>query len=295
MEPNMKRIVLFLATNLAIVLMLSVTMRLLGVEPYLTAQGLNLNSLLIFAAVMGFGGSFISLALSKWTAKMSVGAQVIEQPRTQEEIWLVQTVQRQAQAAGIGMPEVAIYDSPEVNAFATGMNKNNALVAVSTGLLRSMSRDEAEAVLGHEVSHVANGDMVTLALIQGVVNTFVMFLSRVIGHTVDRVVFKNEQGHGPAFFVTMIVAELILGILASIIVMWFSRQREFRADRGGADLAGRQKMIGALRALQRAHPAPLPDKMAAFGISGGVGGGLKRLFMTHPPLEERIAALEAAQ
>jgi heat shock protein HtpX len=287
--------VLFLATNLAIVLMLSVTMRLLGVEPYLTAQGLNLNSLLIFAAVMGFGGSFISLALSKWTAKMSVGAQVIEQPRTQEEIWLVQTVQRQAQAAGIGMPEVAIYDSPEVNAFATGMNKNNALVAVSTGLLRSMSRDEAEAVLGHEVSHVANGDMVTLALIQGVVNTFVMFLSRVIGHTVDRVVFKNEQGHGPAFFVTMIVAELILGILASIIVMWFSRQREFRADRGGADLAGRQKMIGALRALQRAHPAPLPDKMAAFGISGGVGGGLKRLFMTHPPLEERIAALEAAQ
>jgi heat shock protein HtpX len=291
----MKRIVLFLATNLAIVLMLSVTMRLLGVEPYLTAQGLNLTSLLIFAAVMGFGGSLISLAISKWTAKMAVGAQVIEQPRTQEEIWLVQTVQRQAQAAGIGMPEVAIYDSPEVNAFATGMNKNNALVAVSTGLLRSMSRDEAEAVLGHEVSHVANGDMVTLALIQGVVNTFVMFLSRVIGHTVDRVVFKNEQGHGPAFFVTMIIAEVILGILASVIVMWFSRQREFRADSGGASLAGRQKMISALRALQRAHPAPLPDKMAAFGISGGVGGGIKRLFMTHPPLEERIAALEAAR
>ena len=291
----MKRIVLFLATNLAIVLMLSVTMRLLGVEPYLTAQGLNLNSLLIFAAVMGFGGSLISLALSKWTAKMSVGAQVIESPRTPEEIWLVETVRRQAQAAGIGMPEVAMYDSPEVNAFATGMNKNNALVAVSTGLLRTMSRDEAEAVLGHEITHVANGDMVTLALIQGVVNTFVMFLSRVIGHVVDRVVFKTERGHGPAFFVTMIVAELVLGILASIIVMWFSRQREFRADRGGATLAGRQKMIGALQALQRAHPAPLPDKMAAFGISGGVGGGLKRLFMTHPPLEERIAALKAAQ
>ncbi len=291
----MKRIVLFIGTNLAIVLMLSITMRLLGVEPYLTAQGLNLNSLLIFAAVMGFGGSLISLALSKWTAKMAVGAKVIEQPRSQEELWLVETVRRQARAAGIGMPEVAIYDSPEVNAFATGMNKNNALVAVSTGLLRSMNRDEAEAVLGHEVSHVANGDMVTLALIQGVVNTFVMFLSRVIGHTVDRVVFKNEEGHGPAFFVTMIVAEVILGILASIIVMWFSRQREFRADRGGANLAGRQKMIAALQALQRAHPAPLPDKMAAFGISGGVGGGIKRLFMTHPPLEERIAALRAAE
>ncbi|MDA8260378.1 MAG: protease HtpX [Betaproteobacteria bacterium] len=291
----MKRIVLFLATNLAIVLVLSITMRLLGVEPYLNAQGLNLNSLLIFAAVMGFGGSFISLALSKWTAKMSVGAQVIETPGTSEEFWLVETVRRQAQAAGIGMPEVATYDSPEVNAFATGMNKNHALVAVSTGLLRNMSRDEAEAVLGHEISHVANGDMVTLALIQGVVNTFVMFLSRVIGHVVDRVVFKTERGHGPAFFVTMIVAELVLGILASIIVMWFSRQREFRADRGGAGLAGRQKMIAALQALQRAHPAPLPDKMAAFGIAGGMGGGLKRLFMTHPPLEERIAALQAGQ
>ena len=192
------------------------------------------------------------------------------------------------------MPEVAIYDSPEVNAFATGMNKNNALVAVSSGLLRSMSRDEAEAVLGHEVSHVANGDMVTLALIQGVVNTFVMFLSRVIGHLVDRVVFKTERGHGPAFFVTMIVAEMVLGILASMIVMWFSRQREFRADNGGATLAGRQKMIAALQRLGNLHPAPLPDKMAAFGIAGGMGGGLKRLFMTHPPLEERIAALQSA-
>jgi heat shock protein HtpX len=291
----MKRIVLFLATNLAIVLVLSVTMRLLGVEPYLNEQGLNLNALLIFAAVMGFGGSLISLAISKWTAKMSVGARVIETPGTSEEFWLVETVRRQAQMAGIGMPEVAVYDSPEVNAFATGMNKNNALVAVSTGLLRNMSRGEAEAVLGHEVSHVANGDMVTLALIQGVVNTFVMFFSRVIGHIVDKVVFKTERGQGPAFFVTMIIAELVLGILASIIVMWFSRQREFRADAGGASLAGRKNMIAALQALQRAHPAPLPDKMAAFGISGGVGGGLKRLFMTHPPLEERIAALQAAR
>jgi heat shock protein HtpX len=290
----MKRIFLFLATNMAIVLVLSITLRLLGVEPYLNEQGLNLSSLLIFAAVFGMGGSFISLAISKWSAKRAVGAQVIETPSTPDEIWLVNTVHAQAQAAGIGMPEVAIYDSPEVNAFATGMNKNNALVAVSSGLLRTMTRAEAEAVLGHEVSHVANGDMVTLALIQGVVNTFVMFLSRVIGHVVDRVVFKTERGHGPAFFVSMIVAELVLGILASMIVMWFSRRREFRADHGGATLAGRQKMIAALQALQRLHPAPLPDKMAAFGISGGVGGGLKRLFMTHPPLEERIAALQAA-
>ena len=290
----MKRIVLFLATNLAIVLVLSVTMRLLGVEPYLNANGLNLQALLIFAAVMGFGGAFISLAISKWTAKMSTGAKVITDPRTPEELWLVQTVARQAQATGIRMPEVAIYDSPDVNAFATGMTKNSSLVAVSTGLLRGMTREEAEAVLGHEVSHAANGDMVTMALIQGVVNTFVMFLSRVIGHTVDKVVFKNERGHGPAFFITVIVAELVLGILASIIVMWFSRQREFRADRGGASLAGRQAMINALKRLGSLHPQPLPDKMAAFGIAGGVGGGLKRLFMTHPPIEERIAALEAA-
>ncbi|TCJ12260.1 protease HtpX [Parasulfuritortus cantonensis] len=289
----MKRILLFLATNLAIVFVLSVTMRLLGVEPYLDAQGLNLGALLVFAAVMGFGGAFISLAISKWTAKMSVGAQVIAEPRSAEERWLVQTVARQAQAAGIKMPEVAIYDSPEVNAFATGMTRNSALVAVSTGLLRSLTREEAEAVLGHEVSHAANGDMVTMALIQGVVNTFVMFLSRVIGYVVDKVVFKTERGTGPAFFVTMIVAELVLGILASMIVMWFSRQREFRADRGGASLAGRQNMIDALKRLGNLHPAPLPDKMAAFGIAGGGGGGLKRLFMTHPPLEERIAALQA--
>jgi heat shock protein HtpX len=291
----MKRIVLFLATNMAIVLVLSLTMRLFGVEPYLTANGLNLQSLLIFAAVMGFGGAFISLAMSKWSAKRAVGAQVITDPSTPTEQWLVKAVARHAQTVGIKMPEVAIWDSPEVNAFATGMTKNSSLIAVSTGLLQKMTQEEAEAVLGHEMAHVANGDMVTLTLIQGVVNTFVMFLSRVIGHTVDRVVFKNEEGHGPAFFVTMIVAELVLGILASIIVMWFSRQREFRADRGGASLAGKQPMISALERLASLHPHPLPDKMAAFGIAGGGGGGIKRLFMTHPPLEERIAALRAVQ
>lgn len=291
----MKRILLFLATNLAIVLVLSVTMRLLGVEPYLNAQGLNLQSLLIFAAVMGFGGSFISLAISKWVAKRSVGARVITEPANATERWLLETVGRQAARAGINMPELAIYDSPQVNAFATGMSRNSSLVAVSTGLLQQMTREEAEAVLGHEVSHAANGDMVTLTLIQGVINTFVIFLSRVIGYVVDKAVFKTERGTGPAFFITMIIAEMVLGILASTIVMWFSRQREYRADRGGADLAGRQNMINALKRLRSLHPEPLPDKMAAFGIAGGVGEGLKRLFMTHPPLEERIAALEAEQ
>ncbi|ODU04672.1 MAG: zinc metalloprotease HtpX [Thiobacillus sp. SCN 63-1177] len=291
----MKRIVLFLATNLAIVLVLSFTMRILGVEPYLTANGLNLGSLLIFAAVMGFGGSFISLAISKWMAKKSMGVRVIETPSNSTEFWLMETIRKYSADAGIKMPEVGIYDAPDVNAFATGMTRNSSLVAVSSGLLQQMTREEAEAVLGHEIAHVANGDMVTLALIQGVVNTFVMFLSRVIGHTVDRVVFKNEEGHGPAFFVTMIVAELVLGILASIIVMWFSRQREFRADRGGASLAGRGAMIAALERLNRLHPHPLPDKMAAFGIAGGSPQGWKRLFMTHPPLEERIAALRAVQ
>ncbi|OIQ73492.1 protease HtpX [mine drainage metagenome] len=291
----MKRILLFLATNMAIVLVLSITMRILGVEPYLNANGLNLGALLAFAAIMGFGGSLISLAISKWTAKKSVGAQVITSPRNAQERWLLETVAHQAQAAGIRMPEVAIYESPDVNAFATGMSRNNSLVAVSTGLLQHMTGDEAEAVLAHEISHVANGDMVTLALIQGVVNTFVMFLSRVIGHLVDKVVFKTERGQGPAFFVTMIIAEMVLGILASIIVMWFSRQREFRADRGGAQLAGRRGMINALKRLQSLHePQPLPDRMAAFGIHGGKPGGLKSLFMTHPPLEERITALEAA-
>ena len=291
----MKRTILFLATNMAIVLVLSVTMRLLGVEPYLNANGLNLTSLLIFAAVMGFGGSFISLAISKWSVKRSMGVQVIEAPQNGTEIWLVNTVRGYAERAGIKMPEVGIYDSPDVNAFATGMTKNSSLIAVSTGLLSGLTRQEAEAVLGHEVAHAANGDMVTLALIQGVVNTFVMFFSRVIGTLVDKMIFKTERGQGPAFFVTMIAAELILGVLASMIVMWFSRRREFSADAGGASLAGRQNMISALQRLGGLHPQPLPDKMAAFGIAGGAGDGLKRLFTTHPPLEERIAALRASQ
>ncbi|MDR2878022.1 MAG: protease HtpX [Chromatiales bacterium] len=293
----MKRILLFLATNIAILLVLSVVLRLLGVDRILNQEGgLDMSALLTFAAVIGMGGSFMSLAMSKWTAKRMTGAHVIESPRNQDEAWLVETVRRQAQNAGIGMPEVAIYDSPDVNAFATGARRDAALVAVSSGLLRAMSRDEAEAVLGHEISHVANGDMITLALIQGVVNTFVIFLSRVIGHVVDRAVFKTENGHGPAFFVTSIIAQLVLGILASIIVMWFSRQREFRADSGGAHLAGREKMIAALQRLQQQHqPHPLPDQLQAFGILGfGGAHGIKRLFMTHPPLEERIAALRNA-
>jgi heat shock protein HtpX len=291
----MKRIVLFLATNLAIVLVLSLTMRLLGVEPYLNENGLNLGALLIFAAVMGFGGSFISLAISKWMAKKSMGVRVIDAPANTTEFWLVETVRKYSEDAGIKMPEVGIFDTPEVNAFATGMSRNNSLVAVSSGLLQQMSKGEAEAVIGHEIAHVANGDMVTLALIQGVVNTFVMFLSRVIGHLVDKIVFKTERGQGPAFFVTMIIAELVLGVLASTIVMWFSRKREFRADMGGASLAGKQNMIGALERLASLHPAPLPEKMAAFGIAGGGASGIKRLFMTHPPLEERIAALRAVR
>ncbi len=289
------RVVLFLATNVAIILVLSITMRLLGVGPYLNEYGLNYTSLLIFAAVFGMAGSFISLAVSKFTAKRFTGARVIDAPTNNTERWLVETVQRQAKEAGIGMPEVAIYDSPDVNAFATGMNKNNALVAVSTGLMQAMDQDEAEAVLGHEVSHVANGDMITLALIQGVVNTFVIFLSRVIGQVVDKAVFKNERGHGPAFWMTTIVAELVLGILASIVVRYFSRVREFRADAGGAKLAGREKMIAALERLKRGQEQPhLPDQLAAFGISGNVGSGFKRLFMTHPPLDERIQALRNA-
>ncbi len=291
----MKRIVLFLATNVAILLVLSIAMRVLGLEPYLTETGLNLTSLLVMAAVMGFGGSFISLAISKWMAKKSMGVRVIETPSNSTEFWLVDTIRKYAADAGIGMPEVGVYDAPDVNAFATGMTRNKSLVAVSSGLLQQMKRNEAEAVLGHEIAHIANGDMVTLTLIQGVVNTFVIFLSRVIGHTVDRVVFKNERGHGPAFWVTTIVAQMVLGILASIIVMWFSRQREFRADRGGASLAGGPNMIAALERLGSLHPQPLPDKMAAFGIAGGGAHGLKRLFMTHPPLEERIAALRARQ
>jgi heat shock protein HtpX len=288
----MKRVIYLLATNMAIVLVLSITMRLLGVEPYLTANGLDLSNLLVFAAIMGFGGAFISLAISKWSAKRMSGAIVINQPKTQTEIWLMKTVQRQADEVGIKMPEVAVFDSPEVNAFATGMTKNSSLVAVSSGLLNTMSKDEAEAVLAHEISHIANGDMVTLTLIQGVVNTFVMFLSRVIGYLVDKLIFKTERGTGPAFFVSMIVAELILGVLASIIVMWFSRQREFRADAGAAKLAGRQKMIAALIRLQAEQtPSALPKQMAALAISGDAGS-LRKIFATHPSLEARIAALK---
>lgn len=286
------RVLFFLATNLGILIVLSIAMRVLGIAPYLDQHGLNYQSLLIFAALFGMGGAFVSLALSKWTAKRFTGARIIETPTNSTESWLVDTVQRQAQRAGIGIPEVAIYDAPDINAFATGMKRNSALVAVSTGLLQNMRRDEAEAVLGHEVSHVANGDMITLALIQGVVNTFVIFLSRVIGQFVDRVIFKNERGHGMGFWIATIIAEIVLGILATMIVMYFSRKREFRADAGGASLAGREKMIAALERLKAGVNEPhLPDQLAAFGISGTVGGGLKRLFMSHPPLDERIVAL----
>jgi len=289
----LKRIFLFLATNIAVLAVLSISMRLLGIDMYLASTGQDPVALLIFAAILGFGGSLISLAMSKFIAKRSTGARVITQPANAEEAWLVATVRRQATQAGIGMPEVAIYDAPDVNAFATGARRNSALVAVSTGLLRQMSKDEVEAVLGHEIAHVANGDMVTLTLIQGVVNTFVIFLSRIIGRFVDQVIFKSERGHGPGFFITVIVAQLVLGIFASMIVAWFSRQREFRADAGGAHLAGRQKMISALEGLQRAHePAALPDGLKAFGISGGAAR-FGRLFMTHPPLPERIAALRS--
>ncbi|MBP1684593.1 MAG: protease HtpX [Deltaproteobacteria bacterium] len=289
----MKRIALFLATNIAILLVLSLTLNLLGIERILDAQGvgLDLGNLLAFAAVFGMGGSFISLALSKWTAKRLTGARVITEPRNSAEARLLETVRQHATRAGIGMPEVAVYDSPDPNAFATGMRRNQALIAVSSGLVSNMRREEVDAVLAHEVSHVANGDMVTLALIQGVVNTFVIVLSRVVGHAVDRIVFKTEREHGPGFWITTVVAQLVLGILASVVVMWFSRRREFRADAGGARLAGHDNMIAALERLKRAHPEPLPDQMAAFGISGGVGRGLVRLFMSHPPIEERIAAL----
>jgi heat shock protein HtpX len=291
----MKRTLLFVATNIAVLLVLSVAasalIRVLGIEEI--PGGLNLQTLIIFAAVIGFGGSFISLAMSKWMAKRATGAMVIEQPRNSTEQWLFETVRRQAKQAGIGMPEVAVYDAPDINAFATGMRRDAALVAVSTGLLQAMDKDEAEAVLGHEITHVANGDMITLALIQGVLNTFVIVLSRVIGFFVDRVLLKNERGFGIGYFVTSIVAQIVLGILASMIVMWFSRQREFRADRGGAKLAGREKMIAALQRLKAAHePAQLPDQMAAFGISGQRNHGWKRLFMSHPPLDERISALQ---
>ncbi|MGB5439121.1 MAG: protease HtpX [Gammaproteobacteria bacterium] len=293
----MMRIALFLATNAAILVLISVVFQALGIEGVLAENGvdLNLQALLVMSAVIGFSGSFISLAMSKFLAKRSMGVRLIEQPATDSERWLLETVKRQAQMARIGMPEVGIFDSPQPNAFATGMRRNSALVAVSTGLLQRMNSDEVEAVLAHEITHVSNGDMITMGLIQGVVNTFVIFLSRIIGHVVDRVVFKTQRGYGPAYYITSIVAQVFLSFLASIIVMWFSRRREFRADAGGASLAGREKMISALQALQReSEPHDLPGEFAAFGISGGLGSGIKKLFMTHPPLGVRIAALRGA-
>jgi len=289
----MKRIVLFLLTNIAVMIVLSIVASLLGVDRFLTQNGLNLPALLGFSAVFGMGGSFISLAMSKWIAKRSTGARVIEQPSNAGEAWLLATVERQSRAAGIKMPEVAIYDAPEINAFATGMTRNSSLVAVSTGLLRSMSQDETEAVIGHEISHVANGDMVTLTLIQGVVNTFVIFLSRVVGYLVDNALNRGENrgGVGIGYFVTSMVMQVVLGFAATMIVCAFSRWREFHADAGGAHLAGKRKMIGALQKLKANHEAStLPQGMQAFGIAGGV----KSLFMTHPPLEERIARLQAS-
>ncbi|MGR9105921.1 MAG: protease HtpX [Gammaproteobacteria bacterium] len=292
------RIVLFLLTNVAILVVVSLLFNVLGIGGILDQQGVNLdlNSLLIMSAVIGMTGSFISLLMSKTMAKRAMGVQVIDRPQNTSESWIIETVQRQARKAGIGMPEVGIFESPDPNAFATGMSKDGALVAVSTGLLRNMNSDEVEAVIGHEITHVANGDMVTLALIQGVVNTFVYFLASVIGFVVDRVIFRTERGVGMGYYVTQIIAQICLSFLATAIVMWFSRQREFRADAGGATLAGRQKMIGALRALQRAHePQDLPGEFAAFGINSGFGDGLKKMFMSHPPLEERIAALQRSR
>ena len=286
-----KRIILFLLTNLAIVLLLNITLRLFGVDRIFDQNGINYTGLLILSIVIGFGGSFISLAMSKWSAKWMTKARVISQPANEMERWLLETVSAQSKRAYIGMPEVAIYDAPEINAFATGMNKNASLVAVSTGLLEKMTRDEIEAVLGHEVAHIANGDMITLALIQGVVNTFVVFLARVIGYVVDSAINKGRRGPGIGYWVATIVAEIVLGILASTIVMWFSRQREFRADEGGAFLAGRDKMVMALKKLQSAYePSSLPKQMQAFGVSGNTS--ISRLFMSHPPLSERIEALE---
>ena len=288
----MKRIFLFIMTNIAIMVVLSVTLRLLGVDSILAENGsdLNIQALVILSGVIGFGGSFISLLISKWMAKRMTGAVVITDPKSNIEKWLISTVEKQAKIVGIKMPEVAIFPSAAMNAFATGATKNNALMAVSQGLLDNMSQGEVEAVVGHEMSHIANGDMVTLALIQGVVNTFVVFLSRVVGHVVDRVILKNDRGHGIGYFVTVMVAQVILSILASTIVMYFSRKREFIADTGGADLAGHQNMINALKRLGQVEPEPLPEQMAAFGINDK--GGIMALFSSHPPIEARIAALE---
>ncbi|HES76811.1 MAG TPA: protease HtpX [bacterium] len=292
----MKRILLFILTNIAVMVVItlawSIISSVFGLGQIQSKDGLNLTSLLVFSVLVGFAGSFISLMMSKWIAKRSVGAQVIDQPQNATEVWLMETVRRQANAAGIKMPEVAIYDAPDINAFATGPSRNNALVAVSSGLLNYMNRDEAEAVMAHEIGHVANGDMVTLTLIQGVVNTFVVFFAYVIGYFVDRVILKNEEGQGIGFFIANIVAQIALGFLASIIVMWFSRQREFRADAAGAKFAGKEKMIAALEKLKQMHePSHLPEQMAAFGINGG---DIQKMFSSHPPLDERIAALRNA-
>ena len=288
----MKRIFLFLATNIAIIVLLSITLRILGVDTLLKENGsdLDVNALLVFASVFGFGGAFISLAISKWSAKKMTGAQVIENPTSNRDKWLMDTVAKQAKIVGIQMPEVAIFPSPAMNAFATGASKNNALVAVSEGLLNNMSQGEIEAVIGHEMSHVANGDMVTLTLIQGVVNTFVIFFSRVIGHFVDRVILKNERGYGIGYFLTTIFAEIVLSVLASTIVMYFSRKREYVADTGGADLAGHGNMIGALKRLGQVEPDALPEQMAAFGINDKTS--IAALFSSHPSIESRIEALE---
>ena len=288
----MKRVFLFVVTNLAVLLVLSIVARLAG----FAGDPGQMTSLLIFAAIFGMGGAFISLLLSKWTAKHAMGVQVITQPQSDAEQWLVNTVGNLARAANIGMPEVGVFDSPQPNAFATGARKDAALVAVSTGLLRSMKRDEVEAVLGHEITHVSNGDMVTMALLQGVLNTFVIFLSRVVGSVVDRAVFgqrDNDRGGGIGYFVTVMVLQVVFGVIASLIVCAFSRWREFRADAGGAHLSGREKMIGALEALKAANPEALPQQMRAFGIAGDAARGLAALMRTHPPLDERIAALRA--
>jgi len=292
----MKRMLLFLATNFAVLTVISLVFNLLGFQGLLAANGvdLNLSTVLVYAAIAGFAGSLISLFLSKGLAKRSMGVRIIKQPDTPFEHWLMQTVDRQARSSGIRMPEVGIFEIPDPNAFATGWNRNDALVAVSTGLLQHMTKEEVEAVVGHEISHVANGDMVTLTLLQGVVNTFVIFLATVIGHLIDRLVFKTEQGHGPAYYIVSMIAQALLSVLATMVVMWFSRYREFKADAGGAQLTSRGKMADALRRLQMAgEPQDLPSgEFAAFGISGVIGDGLKRLFMSHPPLEERIVALQ---
>jgi len=292
----MLRVGLFLLTNIAVLIVASIAMQLFGVEHYLQDSGLNLKSLLIFCAIFGFSGSLISLFISKWMAKRSTGTKIIENPSTPEERWLFETTRELAQKAGIGMPEVGIFPAQESNAFATGWNKNKALVAVSQGLLQRFDRNEARAVIAHEIGHVANGDMITLSLVQGVVNTFVMFFARIIGYTVDKVIFKNERGHGIGFYIATFVAEMVLAFLASMIVMKFSRYREFRADHAGATLADRSSMIGALDRLlkeQKAQvPSSMPDTMQAFGISGGFKQSFAKLFASHPPLEDRIRALQ---